>query len=324
MQLWADLVDDQSYTFENVLPYYKRTVHFTSPSHSRIHRARFANSTPGYSQSAFSKDGKPLQVSYPNYAMSFSSWMSHGMQSIGINSTEDFNSGKLLGSQFCPSTIEPSQQRRSTSEASFLGPGGVYLPTLTVYKNTLAKRVLFDSRNRAIGVEVQFATLVYSLKATREVILSAGAFQSPQLLMVSGIGLRSTLENHNIEVVSNLPGVGQNMQDHVFFGPTYRVALETFTKLPANFGFLMKELFRYTFTHTGMLTNPITDFLAFEKLPKSERSTFSLDTEKKLSQFPEDWPEVEVSILDYLLMNLLIELPVYFSRCICWKLLRTF
>lgn len=324
MQLWADLVDDQSYTFDNVLPYYKRTVHFTPPNHSPIKKARFANSTPEYSQTAFSEDGKPLQVSYPNYAMSFSSWMGHGMRSIGINATEDFNSGRLLGAQYCSSTIEPSEQKRSTSEASFLGPGAVYLPTLTIYKNTLARRILFNAHKRAIGVEVQSAALVYSLKATREVILSAGAFQSPQLLMVSGIGPAPTLERHGVEVISNLPGVGQNMQDHVFFGPTYRVALETFTKLPADFGFLIGELFQYIFTHTGMLTNPITDFLAFEKLPKSERSTFSLNTEKELSQFPDDWPEVEVSILGYLLMNLLIELPVYFSRCICRQLLRTF
>lgn len=321
MQLWADLVDDQSYTFDEVLPYYKRTVHFTPPHHPPIQRARFANSTPGYAQSAFSKDGQPLQVSYPNYAMSFSSWMSYGMQSIGINLTEDFNSGSLFGAQYCPSTIEASDQKRSTSEAAFLRSASTHLRTLTIYKNTLAKRILFNAQKRAIGVQVQSLASVYSLKATREVIVSAGAFQSPQLLMVSGIGPGPTLKRYGIQLISNLPGVGQNMWDHVFFGPTYRVALETFTRLPANFGFLIKELFLYIFTHTGMLTNPITEFLAFENIPKAERSRFSHNTEKDLSQFPSDWPEVEVGTLVCSLINILIlELPVPLSRCICRKL----
>jgi choline dehydrogenase len=58
-------------------------------------------------------------------------------------------------------------------------------------------------------------------------ILSAGAFQSPQLLMVSGIGPKATLEAHNIPVLHDNPNVGQNMVDHVWFGPAVRVKLET-------------------------------------------------------------------------------------------------
>ncbi|RMJ23134.1 Gmc oxidoreductase [Aspergillus sp. HF37] len=289
MQLWADLVDDQSYTFEKVLPFYKRTVQF-APPHDQ-HRPE--NATAEYALSAFSEDGQPLQVSYPNYAMSFSSWMRGGMQAIGINETQDFSSGSLFGAQYCPSTIEAHDQTRSTSQTAFLTADISHLRTLTVYKNTLAKKILFDSQKRAIGVRVQSGLLEYSLKATREVIVSAGAFQSPQLLMVSGIGPSHTLEKYGIEVLSNLPGVGQNMWDHPFFGPTYRVALVTFTKLAADFTFLIKQLLLFLLSHIGMLTNPVTDFLAFEKVPKSHRAAFSAHTEEALSQFPSDWPEVE-------------------------------
>jgi choline dehydrogenase len=291
MQLWADLVDDQSYIFEKVLPYYKRTVQF-APPHDQ-HRPE--NATAEYALSAFSEDGQPLQVSYPNYAMSFSSWMRGGMQAIGINETQDFNSGSLFGAQYCPSTIEAYDQTRSTSQTAFLTADILHLRPLTVYKSTLAKKVLFDSQKRAIGVRVQSGLLEYSLKTRREVIVSAGAFQSPQLLMVSGIGPSHTLEEYGIEVLSNLPGVGQNMWDHPFFGPTYRVALVTFTKLAADFSFLVKQLFWFLFSHIGMLTNPVTDFLAFEKVPKSHRAGFSAHTEEELSRFPSDWPEVEVS-----------------------------
>lgn len=292
MQLWADLVDDQSYTFDKVLPYYKRTVQFGPPRHE----LRSANATAQYALSAFSDDGQPLQVSYPNYAMSFSSWMKDGMRAIGINETNDFNSGSLFGAQYCSSTIKASDQTRSSSQTAFLTADSFHLQSLTIYKNTLAKRIMFNSRKRAIGVRVQSGPLEYFLKARREVIVSAGAFQSPQLLMVSGIGPVHVLEKYGIEVLSSLPGVGQNMWDHIFFGPTYRVALDTFTRVAADFAFLIKQLLLFLFAHTGMLTNPVTDFLAFEKIPASQRSGFSVNTEKELSQFPSDWPEVEVSI----------------------------
>jgi choline dehydrogenase len=64
---------------------------------------------------------------------------------------------------------------------------------------------------------------MYTLAANREVILSAGAFQSPQLLMVSGVGPASTLESFSIPVIEDRPGVGQNMWDHVESGPVYPV-----------------------------------------------------------------------------------------------------
>lgn len=296
MQLWADLVDDQSYTFDRALPYYKRTVKFTPPKAS----FRFANSTAEFGQGAFSERGQPLQVSYPNYAMPFSSWMKDGLQSIGINQTRDFNSGNLFGAQYCSCTIAPSDESRSSSQAAFLDSGLFHSWPLTIYRNTLTKRVLFDKQKRAFGVEVRSGVLEYTLNATREIIVSAGAFQSPQLLMVSGVGPRDTLERHGIEAVSELPGVGQGMQDHVFFGPTYRVALTTFTKLATDFGYLGEQLLTYLGTQTGSLTNPVTDFIAFEKIPDNQRTGFSSNTKRELSQFPADWPEVEVSITSFL------------------------
>ncbi|OJJ31501.1 hypothetical protein ASPWEDRAFT_747480 [Aspergillus wentii DTO 134E9] len=291
MQLWADLIHDQSYTFDKVLPYFKKTVHFTSPRD----KLRFANATARFNENAFDNNGQPLQVSYPNYAMSFSSWVKQGLETIGIKETQDFNSGSLIGSQYCAFTIRPSDERRSSSEAAFFRTFSSIkrLKTLRVYKNTLAKRILFDSRKRATGVEVKTGFLKYALNAKREVIVSAGAFQSPQLLMVSGIGPVDVLEEHGIKVISNLPGVGQNMWDHPFFGPTYQVALETYTKMATDTVYLARQLSKYATFHKGPLTNPVADYLAFEKIPKDFRSGFSPQMENDLSWFPGDWPEVE-------------------------------
>lgn len=293
MQLWADLVHDQSYTFDNALPYFQKTVDFTPPNE----KLRGCNATVEYDEDAFDELGYPLQVTYPNYAMSFSSWMKRGLKSIGIHETNGFNSGNLNGSQYSTSTIRASDQKRSSSESAFFRSSSrKRLGTLKIYTSTLAKGIIFDSLKRATGVEVRTGILTYTLNARHEVILSAGVFQSPQLLMVSGIGPADVVEQHGIDVVSNLPGVGQNMWDHVFFGPTYQVALETFTKMAADPLFLSGEVLKFVTGHNGMASNPVTDYLAFEKFPESSRSGFSLQTEEELSRFPDDWPEVEVRI----------------------------
>jgi choline dehydrogenase len=137
----------------------------------------------------------------------------------------------------------------------------------------------------------------YTLWATREVILSAGAFQSPQLLMLSGIGPESVLEEHGIKPIVTLSGVGQNMWDHIFFGPSYRVAVDTFSRMAQNPARLASQVATYLFSHNGMLTNPSTDYLAFEKLPDRSRYTLTDQEEEILSWFPKDWPEIEVKFL---------------------------
>jgi choline dehydrogenase len=94
----------------------------------------------------------------------------------------------------------------------------------------MAKKILF-TKTKATGVQVQSNGATTNLQANKEVIVSAGVFQSPQLLMVSGVGPKATLEKLNIPVVADRPGVGQGMQDHVFFGPSYRVNVPTITRL---------------------------------------------------------------------------------------------
>lgn len=85
---------------------------------------------------------------------------------------------------------------------------------LTVMTGAHTTRILFEG-NRAVGVEVRVGGALQQLKATREVLLSAGSLQSPQLLMLSGIGPGAELHKHGIALVHELPGVGANLHDHV-------------------------------------------------------------------------------------------------------------
>lgn len=88
---------------------------------------------------------------------------------------------------------------------------------LKVFEVTKAKKILFDDNRKAVGVEItgslgSVVSLPYTTSARKEVVLSAGAFQSPQLLIVSGIGSVSQLQRLGIPVLQDLPGVGQNME----------------------------------------------------------------------------------------------------------------
>ncbi|KAL4982549.1 hypothetical protein BDW68DRAFT_195212 [Aspergillus falconensis] len=254
----------------------------------RIHFARgkclggsTTNASVQYDANSFDAAGGPLHVSYSSFVQSFSTWMKRGMAAIGLPEINDFNNGKLTGHQYC------------ASQAAFLPKGKALPDNLTIRTQRLAKRILFDEHKNAVGVEVADGFGFRSnITAAKEVIVSAGAFQSPQLLMVSGIGPAEQLAEHGIEVISDLQ-VGQSMWDHPFFALSYRVNVETLTRVANDLLYLGSSFLDYTTKHTGPLTNPVADFIAFEKIPPAHRKAFSAETERGLAEFPEDWPEVE-------------------------------
>ncbi|KAL4807447.1 hypothetical protein BDV18DRAFT_158665 [Aspergillus unguis] len=288
MDMWAEAVNDSSYTFDNAFPYYQRTPRFNPPNTT----SRFPNATVNYNASAFNGGG-PLEVSYSNYVTPLTTWMARGMQGIGLTEALNFNNGDLDGWHYAMSTIRPRDQSRSSSESAF--SQDLLNPNLTVYTNTMAKRILFDKERNANGVEIHDGHFSRTLQASKEVVVSAGVFQSPQLLMVSGIGPRAHLEEHKIGVISDLQGVGQGMLDHPFFGPSYRVNVETLTSLATHPSRILAEVMRWETTQQGVLTSTNADMLAWEKIPSDMRG-FSEGTLQNLSTFPTGWPEAEYMV----------------------------
>ena len=293
--MWADLVGDDSYRYDEFLPYFTRHQNFTPPDSSN----RFDNATPQYDDTVLGTDGK-LEVIFPNYAGAFGTWVEKGLAAIGINPINGFQSGDLIGSSYSLATIEYDTNVRASSETGFLRPElKKEAPNTIFYPNTLGKKVLFDDGLKATGVLVETDGFLYQLSATKEVILSAGAFQSPQLLMVSGIGPRELLEEHDIDVLVDSPGVGQNMTDHVLFGSTYRVNVLTGSSLA--YGNNMDIAIEEFKEGTGPLVNPNVDMFGWEKLPRSNASIGdsgslpSNDTTilNDLEWFSPDWPEIE-------------------------------
>ena len=194
-----------------------------------------------------------------------------------------------------PFTVDPRLQTRSSSE-EFLQQSIVQGAPLTIYPMTQALQVIFKDQH-ATGIKVQSAGRNYTLHARNEVILSAGAFHSPQLLMVSGIGPRELLEEHNIPVLANRPGVGQNMHDSCNAGGvTFPVSVISTAIRKRDTGYEERAVEQFRNNGSGILTNGGADVISFEKLPKSYRSRLSNTTRDRLAEWPADWPETEYTL----------------------------
>jgi choline dehydrogenase-like flavoprotein len=147
---------------------------------------------------------------------------------------------------------------RLSSARAFLHPA-LHRDNLTVLDETMVRRILFD-RGRASGIEVEKDGARRILTARREIILCAGATNSPQLLMLSGIGPQDHLRAMGIDLVHNLPGVGQHLQDH----PTVHVAMEnpsaeSYAISPKALARILASPFRYLFNRTGMLASNVAE-----------------------------------------------------------------
>jgi len=184
----------------------------------------------------------------------------------GIPKIDDFNRGDNEGS--CPFHVNQKRGRRWSAARGFLKPV-LHRRNLKLECGVLADRVLFDGR-RAAGVQYRRNGVEKVAKAKREVILSAGALGSPQLLMLSGVGPAGHLKEHGISVVLDKPGVGGNLQDHLQLRLIYKVSgISTLNeRYHSLFGRAAMGL-EYALFRTGPLTMPPSQMGIFTRSDKS-------------------------------------------------------
>jgi len=170
---------------------------------------------------------------------------------IGLSDNVDYNGAQQNATARFQFTIK-NGWRHSAAQA-FLKPA-MKRANLTVMTKSVVSRILIKN-DKAIGVTIDRKGKGLDISCSREVILSAGSFHSPQILMLSGIGPKSELEKHKIEIRKELQGVGQNLQDHLF----YFVSGYTKDKIGFNHSASMvnqlKEGIKYFINKTG---NPLT------------------------------------------------------------------
>lgn len=208
---WADVVGDDSYTFANLLPYFRRSCEFHPPD---FNKRQILNATVKFDVSAFDVDGGPLQVSYSNWVDPALTWFERALVAIGLPiNTKGFNSGSLTGTSWIPSTIDPEIGERSSSESSFLQQT-IEIDNIFVYTQAQATRILFNS-TRAYGVNVTTRGLSYLISARKEILLCAGVFHSPQLLMLSG-KIQSSTFPKSMSDFNQGSGLEQRLKDILF------------------------------------------------------------------------------------------------------------
>ncbi|GAA5897326.1 GMC family oxidoreductase [Sporobolomyces salmoneus] len=213
-----DALGAKGWNWNSLLPYFKKSEKFSTPSSNN------QNAQPVYDASVHGTSG-PVQISFSPYISDQFTGFYEGIQKMGVSVANDLNDGKMDGVAWSQSTIGKGgllNERRVTSQTAYIDPIWLTRSNLCVLPGMQATRVLFDTTNKdnvkATGVEFTFANITtghtFSASATREVILSAGSIQTPQLLELSGIGDASFLESKGINSVVDLPGVGENLADH--------------------------------------------------------------------------------------------------------------
>ena len=185
----------------------------------------------------------------------------------GIPENNDYNGAEQKGTGYFQFTIK-DQKRHSTADA-FLKPI-LTRPNLKVVTRAQVKQILIEN-DRAVGVEyLTGKTSTEKVYATKEVVLSAGAFQSPQLLLLSGIGDADELKKYGIATKKHLPGVGKNLQDHLFTNVSslclVKNASANHTLPPLN---QLKYLLQYVFTKKGPFTISPLEAYSFWKITDS-------------------------------------------------------
>jgi choline dehydrogenase len=196
---WQEL-GNPGWSYQDVLPYFKKSEH----------QQRGVSEFHGV-------DGE-LSVTDPISPNVISQRFIDAAVAMGYNHNPDFNGKQQEGVGLYQLTVKDG--KRHSAAAAFLVPI-LQRPNLIVTTGALVTRLLFEG-TRAIGVEYLREGALHQVRVNREVILSAGSFDSPKLLMLSGIGNAAYLQSLGIPVVSDLPGVGQNLQDHLLIPVTYQ------------------------------------------------------------------------------------------------------
>ena len=218
---WAQLTGDDEWRWDNVLPAFRR-----HEDHWRLDQPEGVNENFRrlHGNKATGSTGE-WRVEKQRLRWDVLDAFAHAAQQAGIPATDDFNSGNNEGVGY----FEVNQKKgwRWNTAKAFLRPTCYGRPNFEMWTHAHATRLIIetqaDGSRRCTRVQVWNGKEMVTAHATREVVLSAGAVNSPQLLQLSGVGPAQLLRQHGIDVVHDLPGVGANLQDHLQIRSVYKV-----------------------------------------------------------------------------------------------------
>jgi choline dehydrogenase-like flavoprotein len=241
---WASL-GNAGWSFADVLPYFKRAENnydFDGEYHGK---------------------GGPLAVNKSRTGNPVQQIFLQAAQEAQFRLREDFNADEHEGLGIYQLTQRNGE--RCSAARAYIHPHMGSRANLRVETHAHATRILFEGK-RAVGVEYRQGKQLKQIRARREVIVSSGAFQTPQLLMLSGIGDSAALGKHGIATVHHLPGVGQNLQDHPDFVFGYMSDNPNFNGISLKaLPRLLRAIGQYRRKRTGPMTSNFAECGGFLK-----------------------------------------------------------
>ncbi|KIY71977.1 GMC oxidoreductase [Cylindrobasidium torrendii FP15055 ss-10] len=213
LDAWSEL-GNAGWDWETMLEYMKKSEHIQHPRISSPEEAERYAAVPRYD---FHGSNGPIAMSYTFKVTRVHTEMLDALEKLGIPRNPDNMCGRPVGGILLPGSIDQDNAKRSTSASGYYTPNED-LPNLLVLTSAHVLKVELvataDGLYEAKGVQLEVKGKIFTVNARREVVLSAGAFQSPQLLELSGIGQEGLIKSLGIQSLVDLPGVGENLQDH--------------------------------------------------------------------------------------------------------------
>ena len=235
---WSEL-GNNGWSYDEILPYFKKA------EHNEIHQNDFHGQNGPLNVANIRHKNKPVD-----------DFVETGSSVFGFN--EDFNGESQEGIGYYQTTQKNG--KRCSAAKAYLVPA-LERENLTVLTDTNVNKILVND-SRATGVScIGEDGEEFTLNATKEVLLSSGAFGSPQVLLRSGIGPEQEITKHGIEHKVNLPGVGKNLQDHIDYLSVHKYkSLNLFGfSLGTIFLKYPYELIKYLLMKTGMFTSTVAE-----------------------------------------------------------------
>lgn len=264
---WAALTGDSSWSWENVLPDFK-----AHENHYRLDGDADPETGDNSRFSDMHGHGGEWRIEKQRLRWNVLEAFADAAVEAGVPKTVDFNSGDNEGVGYFE-VNQKSGWRWNTSKA-FLRPAKSR-KNLSVWTESEVERLVVETDGnggkRCVGTVVIRQGQRIELRASREVILSAGAIGSPKVLQLSGIGPAALLKRHGIEVVADLPGVGENLQDHLQIRAVFKVSgVKTLNALANSLFGKMKIGLEYALTRSGPMSMSPSQLGAFTRSDDSQ------------------------------------------------------
>ncbi|MGB3050545.1 MAG: GMC family oxidoreductase N-terminal domain-containing protein [Polyangiales bacterium] len=254
---WGALPGCGGWSYKNMLPYFKRSENFE----------------PGPANEYHAKGGE-LNVAHVQMQYDISDAYIDAAVSVGIPRNDDINGEKQEGIGYVQVNMKGGQ--RWSSADAFLSPEVKRRPNLTIVIKAVAQRILLEGK-KAVGIEYQDARgNIHQAKADREVVLSAGTYNSPPLLEHSGIGHPEVLGELGVEVKHQLRGVGENLQDHFQVWVQQGVKTKQCLSEDGKFPRVVLAVLKYMFAKKGPLTMPACNVGGFVPNEGAKRPIFQI------------------------------------------------